>query len=356
MMSRTRTGLGAILFAAAVVACGGQDPPPPETPTAAPAAATSVRAPADTPAPTATPEPPVRFRELGSLTEGGAPRQVAVLGDVAYLADNRGGLRIVDVSDPREPVEVAAYDPQGSTAGQGVAVVGELVFLADGLGLRVLEVADAGAPEEVGFLHTPGFATSPLLAGPVLYLADREGGLLAVDVSDPAQPERLSQVFEAGSVRAVDVAISGSHAFVAMHGEGVRVVDVSDPASLREVGAFDTPGVAEAVWVGGDRLYVADGESGLRIFDLSVPESPTLLGAYETGALDYARDVVVAGAYAFLAIDGGVLALDVSDPASPFLAGVYETQGGVLGLALAKPYLYLAMGNQGLRILEVETD
>jgi hypothetical protein len=46
---------------------------------------------------------------------------------------------------------------------------------------------------------------------------------------------------------------------------GLRVIDVSNPANLREVGFFDTPGVAYGVYVSGNYAYVADGYGGLFI-------------------------------------------------------------------------------------------
>jgi hypothetical protein len=40
---------------------------------------------------------------------------------------------------------------------------------------------------------------------------------------------------------------------------GLRVIDVSNPSSPREVGFYDTPGNARGVAVSGSYAYVADG-------------------------------------------------------------------------------------------------
>jgi hypothetical protein len=48
-------------------------------------------------------------------------------------------------------------------------------------------------------------------------------------------------------------------------GEGLRVIDVSNPSSPREVGFYETLGLAEDVAVSGTYAYVADGEGGLVI-------------------------------------------------------------------------------------------
>ncbi len=43
------------------------------------------------------------------------------------------------------------------------------------------------------------------------------------------------------------------------------MIDVSNPASPREVGFYDTPGYAMGVAVSGPYVYVADGDGGLVI-------------------------------------------------------------------------------------------
>ena len=46
---------------------------------------------------------------------------------------------------------------------------------------------------------------------------------------------------------------------------GLRVVDVSDPATPREVGYYDTQGWAQEVTLAGDDIYLADDLGGLLI-------------------------------------------------------------------------------------------
>ncbi len=57
--------------------------------------------------------------------------------------------------------------------------------------LTALLPALAAAERTVGALDTPGYAQSLTLAGDRVYLADGEGGLRIIDVSDPAAPRQL---------------------------------------------------------------------------------------------------------------------------------------------------------------------
>jgi len=72
-------------------------------------------------------------------------------------------------------------------------------------------------------------------------------------------------------------------AYVAAWGDGLRIIDVSDPKVLRLLASVDTPGQARGIWMAGGRAYIADGEYGLQIIDVSHPDAPKLLGTYGVG-------------------------------------------------------------------------
>ena len=65
---------------------------------------------------------------------------------------------------------------------------------------------------------------------------------------------------------ALDVYSTGELAFVADGGGGVRILNVSDPASLAEVGSLETPSAAVDVFVSEGRVYVADRFAGIQIY------------------------------------------------------------------------------------------
>ena len=68
--------------------------------------------------------------EVGSLATPDDALGIAVAGSYAYVADYAGGLRVVSITDPAAPVEVAFYDTPGAT--RRVALAGDLIYVADG--------------------------------------------------------------------------------------------------------------------------------------------------------------------------------------------------------------------------------
>ena len=108
-----------------------------------------------------------------------------------------------------------------------------------------------------------------------------------------------------------DVEVVGNLAFVADGAAGLRVLDVSDPASPSEIGALDTPGLATDVEVVGDRAYLADGPGGVRRVQITPAAAPREDGFLATE--DPALAIAVGSRYACVALgEAGLLVVDVS--------------------------------------------
>ena len=116
----------------------------------------------------------VRF--VGSYDTPGRAYGVYVSGGYAYVADWNAGLRVIDVSDPENPVEIGYYDTPGYA--HGVYISGSYAYVADGdWGLRVIDVSNPSNPEEVGYYDTPGWAYGVYVSGDYAYVAGWHAGL-----------------------------------------------------------------------------------------------------------------------------------------------------------------------------------
>ena len=298
--------------------------------------------------------------EVGACETPDWAEDVAVAGDYAYVADyNDGVLRVVDISDPFNPTEVGFCNtPINPTS---VALGGNYAYVAAGnRGLRVVDISDPSNPTEVGFCNTAFPPMRVALGGNYAYVAAWSGGLRVMDVSDPSSPTEVA--FYDVMWDPEDVAVAGGYAYIVDYNDDVlRVVDVLTPSNPTEVGACDTPGWARGVAVDGGHAYVADGWAGLRVVDVSTPSNPTEVGACDTPG--YAVGVAVAANYAYVAehpawdgsqwVGGGLRIINVADPAAPTEAGFYDTPGYARDVAVAGNYAYVAAEYDGLRVINV---
>lgn len=307
---------------------------------------------------------------------------LAVAGDYAYVVD--GQLRVIDVRDPVNPIEVGSYDTPGIAT--DVVVSGGYAYVTDDYaGLWILDVSDPAILTAAGFYNTPGIASGVDLAGTYAYVADGTSGLRVIDVSDPAKPievgftyvisnEYMRDVAVAGDyayvaagmyLRVIDVsdpanpalvgstyvsypwevAVAGSYAYVAAWGSGLRIMNVLNPTNPFEVGACETPGSAQGVALMGAYAYVVDG-GGLGVVDISNPASPNEVGSYQVP--EGAQLVTVVEGYAYI---GGLLVIDVSDLSDLSKVGTYAIP--VIDMAIEGDYAYAAAGESGLRVIDL---
>ncbi len=195
----------------------------------------------------------------------GQARGVAVVGDLAFVADGNSGLRVLDISTPATPSEIGFVDTPGSA--YGVAVDGDHAYVADNNeGLRVIDVSVPGSPSEVAFLSIPGNAFAVALAGDHAFVAARNEGVRVIDISVPTAPTEIG-FFDPGSIQANDIMVAGDRAYVSTGYYGLLVLDVSNPSTPIEVGSYDTAGHVEEVALDDGIIVAADTEAGLALFD-----------------------------------------------------------------------------------------
>jgi hypothetical protein len=292
---------------------------------------------------------PFELTLIGSIGTPGDTRDVTVVGNYAYTADRYTGLRVIDISDPTNPVLAAVHNTAGIA--NGVAIAGDYVYVADdGEGLIVVDITDPTNPALAGSYDTPGYAYDVAIAGNHAYVADYDaGGLQLIDITDPTNPVLAGSYDTPGSARALKVA--GNYAYVADYDAGLQVIEISDPTNPVSAGAYDTPGSAVGVELAGDYAFVADADFGIQVIDIGDPTAPTLAGSYDTP--NHAWDVAISGDHAYVADNfSGIHWLDIYDPTDPALVFSYDTPYASYAVDIAGDYLYVADYGAGLLVFE----
>jgi hypothetical protein len=290
---------------------------------------------------------------------------LAVSGKYAFLTEqpnwndstqsyDSGGLQVMDISDPPHLRNAGRYEMKGNAF--GIAILGGHAYVAHGgergwpgewfgtSGLRVIDISEAANPQPAGEYVSNGRSSGVAVSGDLAFLADGGAGLQVIDISSPSRPRALSRFYSSGNT--LDVALRGKYAYVANESAGLEIVDISNPAQLIRVGMYPTE--ARAVAVLGNYAYVVG--FSFEIIDIADPANPKRVGRYATRAL--ALGVSVFGNYAYIAdYNDGLLIIDISNPAQPLRVGAYASGAG-LGIALSGNYVYMAM-DHGLEVVDI---
>jgi hypothetical protein len=270
-----------------------------------------------------------------------------VLGGQTYTLSIPDGQATVLVFDARPPRLDALIASVEIPYPQGIALEGDLAYVAAAHSLAVVDVSTPESPIVVGSLPwgEEDYLADVAVAGDRACVAAAADGLYVVDVSDPEDPVLVGLDSSGG---ALDVAIRGDLAYVA-GGNGLRIVDLADPTGPKTVGTWAGWGWAEAIAVAGDYAYLTESSSGLAIIDVSDPAEPVLAGLLP---LDFVSGLCVSPPYVFLATGWGLVVVDASDPTIPIGMGIF---GPSLGRspALHGSVLYGSRGFDGIVAVDV---
>jgi hypothetical protein len=194
-------------------------------------------------------------------------------------------------------------------------------------GITTIDVRDPRAPKPISFVANPPNTRSH-------HIQVHDDILLAVNGANVWAMQQFSQQKDYFTKSLTD----SFHAQTQSFASGLRVYDISKPASPREIAFLEIPGLGlhRIWWVGGRYAYVSAHMDGftdhiMAAIDVSDPAHPTLMGNWwlpgmwlaggeqplaPKGKRCSAHHAIIAGNLAYGAWrDGGLTVHDISDPA-----------------------------------------
>jgi choice-of-anchor B domain-containing protein len=255
---------------------------------------------------------PSRVRHVG-IVEGPESqwREVRTFGTYAYVTtEARGhGIDIVDLRDPDQPRKVRTWSETVQSAHSlWIDTDRQLLFVngANGRtgGMRVLSLADPENPVEVG-AWTSWYVHDSYSRGNVLFAAAINDGFLGLlDVSDPGRITEITR-FNTGGRTTHNAWLTNDGAYLFTTDERpdrpLEVWDIRNPLAPRKVAEYlaAAGSIAHNVIVDGDRLLVSHYSEGVHLLDIRNPERPAVLGYYDTFPGPETGFVGAWGAYVF---------------------------------------------------------
>ena len=263
-------------------------------------------------------------------------------GEYCFVAEGELGMQVFDVSNPANPRSAGLFETADSIV--GILVKDGIAYLAQERGGTVLvDVSEPSAAVQIGWLNT----TNPLdmvLRDDLLFVADNYSGLRIADVSDPANPLQIGWVVTQDDAQGVDV--EGDFAYV-VHHSGLQVVDISSPGSPITTGSLDFEYDPVDVAVVGSRAYAVTHNTGLVIVDVSQPDAPFLIT--RVFLPNQAVGIEIEGSVAYIVSEaGGVVMMDISDVAGVRVIGCLPSGESTNDISLGRNHLFIADGSGGL--------
>lgn len=300
-------------------------------------------------------EPANPQRQGGSAD--GTPANAIVLAttNLAYAATLNGQFDVYDISDPQKPLRKGGTNGHWSAAMIAPATNNTALITDEKTGLYVVGVSNPAAPVLLSSITNLGGATSVAVSGNLAFFTDfgdwnRAAGLQVVDLSSSQPVSRY-----ATPAIPNDIWISGNTAYVADVQFGLVVLDISNPAALKQIGSYSEPrGFSRISPTSNNRVFLSKypyGEPLVVLLDISDPQHPSKLGQFPHKAwwvLGWNDYVICTTSRA------GLQVLDFSDPANPRRVGGNDTFREANQAALLGDLILTAAGPDGIGVLQMQ--
>lgn len=287
------------------------------------------------------------------------------------------GFMIVNCTDPVEPYEVA-YFPGGFCTWRDLKTYEDHLYVVTDCqgGVDVVDMSDPENPVMVNKFglgvvsHAHNVAIDTDTG--IMYLVGTQSGMFVYDLSaDPVDPPLIDTW---GPKYIHDISIQDGLAHAAMIYEGdIRVLDVTNPSNVQTISATPSgAGFTHATWPNEDNtvLVAADetpGSRHLAFYDISNPSNPSFSGKHTENSISIPHNPFLIGDVCHVSwYTEGYVALDISDPSSPVKIGRFDTQpntepGGVSGFNGAwgcypfspSGHIYVSDRSRGLFVLSL---
>ena len=272
------------------------------------------------------------IEEIGSLNYG--TNYIKIIDNYMFIKQ-RTSFAIMYLTAPENPerngtLSTISY-PEGITFSSGHAYA-----ISGYRHLEVAECTDISRPVRINTLQTVRDSRDICSNDSLVIVAGE--GLDILDITNPSEPERISQIYDPGKVEGV--AVSGDYAFLACGKEGLKVVSIYNRQRPAEVAAVDIDGYLVKIKVIDDIAYAAD-SSGIWFIDIANPLEPTIIDSFIPEGFFPQFELDGDYLYYVNSIEPCLRIVDISDLSEPAEIGSYHRRRGVRDFLVSENTIYI---------------
>ncbi|MCB9300601.1 MAG: choice-of-anchor B family protein [Lewinellaceae bacterium] len=227
-------------------------------------------------------------------------REVTVVGQQAYVVTEGSGsphygMQVIELG--QLPDTAFLLNSYSATFGRGHIIQKDIFEEAPFVyvcgtsttqGVHIIDVSNPAAPQQVG-LYQPGYYIHDChVRGDLLFAAAfYEGTVDIVDISDKSNPTLLYRLDDpAGKTHSVSTTEDMQYLFLADEQDGLpgRIFDIQDLENPVQLATY-TANLASLVhnpYIRGDFAFITHNTEGLRVVDMADPAVPVEVGYYDT--------------------------------------------------------------------------
>lgn len=292
---------------------------------------------------------PVNRKKADAMFASGA----AIRDDLLYLG-YVDGLRIMDISDPFNPVDVSDIGPTGSGTAETVSLYDQYAFVGHGSYIEIYDISDPAAPVQISYFYPPGHPRKLVAYEGYLYTVLDDSGFVVADVTNPADPVQTVHVEPGVWGTRKDVICEGSYLYLVDWNRGLVIYDADNPAGLVELSNYLVPGSLRDCIIENDTAYLVC-QAEVQIVDISDRSNSVFVGRFQTTGSPYHLEIDSILNRMYLCDLYGFYILDITDPSAIHRIGAIwlAKEGNPYAASVIGSYAFIANGWKGLKVVDI---
>jgi len=227
-------------------------------------------------------------------------REITVIGNHAYVVTEGGGdlqgMQVIDLSPLPDSVHLVTTYTTTFTRGhiimRDISTDSAIVYVSGTSttgGVHMIDVSDPANPTQVGLYDPPYYIHDAHVRGDLLFASALGSGLDIVDISDKSNPTVISRIsHQADFTHSAWTTDDMSHVVVTDEVDGLpaRIWNIEDLDNPFEVSQFSAnlQSLVHNPYVLDDLVFLSHNTEGLRVLDIADPALPVEVGYYDTYA------------------------------------------------------------------------
>jgi len=210
---------------------------------------------------------------------------VKVSGNYAYVIEYHKGLRVLDISDPTVPVQVAYFLNNANAYNYNdIKLVGNYAYISERYyGVNIVDISSpttVNASSRIGRLdsssgYAEGIFPASLSYGDYVFMSTDTQGVQIINSTVKTSMSLMSVI--GYGVDGDSIAVLGNYAYVGGHNVGIFVFNISDPSNVIDVALVKTGGRTTGLTIKDNTLFASGNWNPLTAINITDPENPVIL-------------------------------------------------------------------------------
>ena len=237
-----------------------------------------------------------------------------------------------------------------------VVVSDNIAYVADGVGIQIIDITVPEEPMLISTLKTPGYSKAISIANKHVYVAAGYACLQIIDVSKPKEPTLITSLDL--NIYVEDVEFINDLLFLITGSQNttLKIFDVQQPTHPSILSSIKSDEYFHSIALANDKIFVSNGNK-IEVIDFSQPEKPTTIGAIDISAVSWSKPdgITVKNNYVYVATTEQFLIIDFSQLTNPNIVGSVRTESSYRneGLSIFKNKAFIAKQDCGVNVIDI---